>query len=157
MKNKNKSTNLSAGRRKFFVTLGWSLLGLVLTGMIWIIGRFLSYSQNDPGLGPVCFSPPEDYPVGTAVTRERVALFRDQKGFWAVTTICPHLGCKPLFESEGRVFVCPCHGSRFDCEGRLLNGPAEKPMALAMLNLDPHGNLVAHPEKTALAGHRFRP
>jgi len=37
---------------------------------------------------------------------------------------CPHLGCTVQRDSEG--FVCPCHGSRFDLEGRWLSGPAKR-------------------------------
>ena len=37
---------------------------------------------------------------------------------------CPHLGCVLKWNSAERTWDCPCHGSRFDQEGRLLNNPA---------------------------------
>ena len=37
---------------------------------------------------------------------------------------CPHLGCALTWDPKQRVWECPCHGSRFDHEGRLLDGPA---------------------------------
>lgn len=37
---------------------------------------------------------------------------------------CPHLGCALKWNKEERSWDCPCHGSRFDEKGRLLNGPA---------------------------------
>ncbi len=37
---------------------------------------------------------------------------------------CPHLGCVLKWNSAERTWDCPCHGSRFDAEGRLLNNPA---------------------------------
>lgn len=37
---------------------------------------------------------------------------------------CPHLGCALKWNPAERSWDCPCHGSRFDEEGRLLDGPA---------------------------------
>ncbi|MBM4321630.1 MAG: Rieske (2Fe-2S) protein, partial [Deltaproteobacteria bacterium] len=36
---------------------------------------------------------------------------------------CPHLGCR-IDQLDGEALLCPCHGSRFDLEGRPLTGPA---------------------------------
>ncbi len=54
-----------------------------------------------------------------------VALFRTEKGVYAVSTICTHLGCivKPV---TGSGFDCPCHGSKFSADGSVLRGPAPK-------------------------------
>lgn len=38
---------------------------------------------------------------------------------------CPHLGCKLERNRDEDTWECPCHGSRFGCEGRLLDGPAQ--------------------------------
>ncbi len=40
---------------------------------------------------------------------------------------CPHQGCPVDWKVER--FGCPCHGSEFDAEGRVLNGPASKPLS----------------------------
>jgi Rieske Fe-S protein len=37
---------------------------------------------------------------------------------------CPHLGCTVHRDREGKGFVCPCHGSRFDERGKRIAGPA---------------------------------
>ncbi len=37
---------------------------------------------------------------------------------------CPHLGCSLKWNKEEHTWDCPCHGSRFDEEGRLLDNPA---------------------------------
>ena len=37
---------------------------------------------------------------------------------------CPHLGCALKWDPGQRVWECPCHGSRFDADGKLLDGPA---------------------------------
>ena len=45
----------------------------------------------------------------------------------AVSPICTHLGC--TVEIEQARLVCPCHGSTYDREGKVLRGPAEEPLA----------------------------
>ncbi|HEX5077487.1 MAG TPA: ubiquinol-cytochrome c reductase iron-sulfur subunit [Gemmatimonadaceae bacterium] len=47
--------------------------------------------------------------------------------FTALSPICTHLGC--TVEIEESRLVCPCHGSNYDREGRVLRGPAEHPLA----------------------------
>ena len=41
--------------------------------------------------------------------------------FW---TICTHARCPVVYQAAGGQFHCPCHGSLFDGEGRVLQGPA---------------------------------
>jgi Rieske Fe-S protein len=47
--------------------------------------------------------------------------------FAALSPICTHLGC--TVEIEQSRLICPCHGSNYDREGRVLRGPAEFPLA----------------------------
>ncbi len=41
---------------------------------------------------------------------------------------CTHLGCAYHWAAQRREFVCPCHGSRFAADGRVLAGPAPRPL-----------------------------
>lgn len=52
-------------------------------------------------------------------------------GFEAVVNIlsfsakrCPHLGCALKWNKSERTWDCPCHGSRFTCDGKLIDNPA---------------------------------
>ena len=38
---------------------------------------------------------------------------------------CPHLGCELVWNPDEKSWDCPCHGSRFDCDGKLLDNPAQ--------------------------------
>jgi Rieske Fe-S protein len=61
---------------------------------------------------------------------EHVAAFRDDSGILhAVSATCTHLGCQVQFNTAERTWDCPCHGSRFDIEGRVLQGPAVDDLA----------------------------
>jgi len=44
--------------------------------------------------------------------------------------VCPHLGCKLRYNPHARIWECPCHGSRFDDIGHVLNTPAIRPAVL---------------------------
>jgi glycine/D-amino acid oxidase-like deaminating enzyme/nitrite reductase/ring-hydroxylating ferredoxin subunit len=53
------------------------------------------------------------------------AAYRDHKGeLHLLSSICPHTGCNVSWNPSEVSWDCPCHGSRFDIEGKLLNGPA---------------------------------
>lgn len=55
----------------------------------------------------------------------RVAAFRDQQGdLKKFNAVCPHMGCTVQWNDAQKTFDCPCHGSRFDTEGGVLEGPA---------------------------------
>lgn len=60
---------------------------------------------------------------------ERLAVYRDHDGrLHALSAICTHQGCQVAFNASERSWDCPCHGSRFDLDGRVLDGPATKPL-----------------------------
>lgn len=43
-----------------------------------------------------------------------------------IKLICPHMKCQLVFNREEKTWDCPCHGSRFDIDGNLIEGPAKK-------------------------------
>jgi glycine/D-amino acid oxidase-like deaminating enzyme/nitrite reductase/ring-hydroxylating ferredoxin subunit len=60
-----------------------------------------------------------------------VAEYLDDDGvIHQVSPVCPHLGCHVTFNTAEVSWDCPCHGSRFDVDGQVLQGPAVR-------NLDP--------------------
>ena len=55
----------------------------------------------------------------------RYAVYRDPEGrVHALSAICPHLRCTVQWNTAEKTWDCPCHGSRFTPDGRVLNGPA---------------------------------
>jgi glycine/D-amino acid oxidase-like deaminating enzyme/nitrite reductase/ring-hydroxylating ferredoxin subunit len=56
-----------------------------------------------------------------------VAVYRDERGvLHERSAMCTHLGCIVHWNSSERTWDCPCHGSRFDKSGKVLNGPANR-------------------------------
>ncbi|HYO10209.1 MAG TPA: FAD-dependent oxidoreductase [Tepidisphaeraceae bacterium] len=63
----------------------------------------------------------------------KVACYRDSQGqLHQFTAVCPHLQCIVSWNGLERSWDCPCHGSRFDALGKVVNGPANT-------NLEPMG------------------
>jgi glycine/D-amino acid oxidase-like deaminating enzyme/nitrite reductase/ring-hydroxylating ferredoxin subunit len=59
-----------------------------------------------------------------------VAVYRDADGeLHRRDARCPHLGCVVGWNATERTWDCPCHGSRFDAQGRVINGPAATDLA----------------------------
>ncbi len=59
------------------------------------------------------------------VDGNKMAVYRDESGeLHAVSAKCTHLGCFVTWNTAERSWDCPCHGSRFDCSGHVLQGPA---------------------------------
>ena len=57
---------------------------------------------------------------------KRYACYRDEKGnLHRISAKCPHMGCELAWNEEELSWDCPCHGSRFDYEGKLLDNPAQ--------------------------------
>lgn len=57
---------------------------------------------------------------------KKIALYCDKQGdLHRFSAICPHRGCIVSWNSTEKSFDCPCHGSRFDCHGKVVNGPAK--------------------------------
>ncbi len=55
----------------------------------------------------------------------KVAVFRDEAGeLHRRSAVCTHLGCIVGWNAAASTWDCPCHGSRFDRFGKVLNGPA---------------------------------
>jgi nitrite reductase/ring-hydroxylating ferredoxin subunit len=54
-----------------------------------------------------------------------VAVYRDEAGECRrMSPVCPHLGCFVSWNGGEKSWDCPCHGSRFDRYGKVVNGPA---------------------------------
>src|SRR4030095_3579848 len=81
----------------------------------WITGGDVDSVENIP-------------PDGGGILRDglqKLAVYRDTHGsIHQMSAGCTHLGCIVNWNSAEKTWDCPCHGSRFDKIGKVLNGPA---------------------------------
>lgn len=118
----------------------WSAAGAMLFALLGSLRLPKAAIVAPPSKGfgvtlPDSLPPGEPYiPPGRAV-----AVFRDDQGVYAISTICTHLGCVVKANPEG--FECPCHGSRFARDGAVAKGPAPKPLRWLQVKAD-NGNWI---------------
>ena len=60
------------------------------------------------------------------VERRDVWVVKNGDDVTAFSPVCPHLGCRYNWNAEDQHFVCPCHGSVFSKDGKVLHGPAPR-------------------------------
>ena len=65
----------------------------------------------------------------TTITKKAVWAVKQANGaVTAFSPMCPHLGCGYRWAASARQFQCPCHGSVYDVTGKVLAGPAPRPL-----------------------------
>jgi glycine/D-amino acid oxidase-like deaminating enzyme/nitrite reductase/ring-hydroxylating ferredoxin subunit len=90
--------------------------------------RFVAERIKQRGTRPIADLAPGEGAIVSAAG-EKVAGFRDADGtLHAVSSRCTHLGCQVVWNAAEKTWDCPCHASRFDVDGSVLNGPAVKPL-----------------------------
>jgi cytochrome b6-f complex iron-sulfur subunit len=99
---------------------------------------------------------PADFPPGsgTFLPDRRLYVFNGADGFYAISSVCTHLGCNVKHGARG--FGCPCHGSEFDENGQVVQGPAPKALAWYALSLSPHAQLVVDLDQQVSPEFRLR-
>ena len=101
---------------------------LYLSGLLALGGliRFLEYQTEPPSKTDFDLGPAATYPIGSRTLLPDVpaVLLHTESGFSALSLVCTHLGCTVEQSADG--FACPCHGSRFDSQGNMVHGPANK-------------------------------
>ena len=164
------NTNASAtefkqdqGRRKFLLRLSWTGLGLFSTTLLAVMLRFFWPRVTSRPTRSVQVGFPDDYRPGQVVYHRGRKLFivRDEKGFLSLSARCTHLGCMVVWNRDHHMFLCPCHGGKYDVEGRNVEGPPPRPLDLLALRLDDNGFLVVDQDTIIKRGKgpapRFRP
>lgn len=103
----------------------WGMTSSMIAAMI-ICGKIMGKEKLYEGV----FSPQRFF-VQAAAKNLLIDIGENVKGLWKgyfgeEEHRCPHMGCALEWNEEEQSWDCPCHGSRFDREGDLLDNPAQK-------------------------------
>ncbi|HEX5171693.1 MAG TPA: Rieske (2Fe-2S) protein [Cyclobacteriaceae bacterium] len=80
--------------------------------------------------------------VGGAIVKNGIVVIRTSADVYvALSNRCTHQACTVDYKSSNQQLVCPCHGSRFDNNGDVVQGPAAK--ALSRYAVSVSGNILA--------------
>lgn len=129
--NKAAEVSVSAPSRREFLYYIWGAsmaltLGQVTIGTLWFAyprfkagefgGTFSLLTGDLPLVGAAPISRPEG----------RFWLSMPEEGFVALYAVCTHLGCLPKWVETNFRFECPCHGSKYELDGKYIEGPAPR-------------------------------
>jgi len=145
--NENLSAHRTGSTRREFLklfTIGLSSL-IAIVIVIPMVGILVGTIYRKKKLRWAKVAEMDSLPVGepTKVSwrDEKVdAFIREamERDVWAIkhsatevtifSPVCPHLGCRYDWHPEKHEFICPCHGSMYSITGKVLGGPAPRPL-----------------------------
>lgn len=79
-------------------------------------------------LPPDLLKPGGQVKVRLAGVDEPILVWRTEQGERAATVTCPHYGSEVHYNAAEGTLDCPSHGSRFAQDGKVLHGPAKRPL-----------------------------
>jgi cytochrome b6-f complex iron-sulfur subunit len=116
---------------------------LYLSGALALGGllRFLDHDSHPTPQTEFDLGPASNYPLNsrTVLPNPPAVLLHTENGFSALSLVCTHLGCTVEDNMQG--FACPCHGSRFDTNGKVTHGPAQTSLRPLRVEVTDEGNL----------------
>lgn len=133
-------------RRNFFKVVSSIVTGFIIVTLgIPMVESMVGSASNKKSktyskltsLNSIHEGTPENLPL--VITKEDAFIKETQpENVWAVKTtgedirvfspICPHLGCRYQWHAQKNLFICPCHNSVFNKEGKVVSGPAPRPL-----------------------------
>ncbi|MFC1491296.1 ubiquinol-cytochrome c reductase iron-sulfur subunit [Nitrospinota bacterium] len=150
--------------RRTLLSIGWIASLASMAGPAFANIRYLF--PNILYETPTAFKlrKPAEYPSGSISFEEdsRLFVFHDRHGFQAVSAICTHLRCTigPFGPPSDQFKVvhsrCPCHGSIFDNRGRVLAGPAPRPLDFFRVSLNPDERLLVDTQDIVTSDTYFK-
>ena len=138
--------------RRAWIGLAWGAFSAASVAALAATGRFMFPNVlNEP---PQQFKAgfPNEYGMGVDerwkdkfgiwLVRTPDDLEQHASGFYALITVCTHLGCTPNYLSAENKFKCPCHGSGYRLTGINFEGPTPRPLERARVALADDGQIL---------------
>lgn len=146
----------SVSRRDF---LGLASLGAVILSGLTALGGILRFSKPNVHYEESMqfkIGTSDNYPVGLVKKLEdkKVYIFSNPEGLHAISSICTHLGCLVAITEAG--FQCPCHGSKYNRDGKVIAGPAPRDLPWLEISQRVDGSLMVNAAKEVKTGTFYK-
>jgi len=125
---------MPASRRFFILSSLIASGGAAFMGTLYPLFRYLFPSRKAGAVKTASVK----IPLGeVAIGESRFFKFKgkpailirlNQQKVVALSAVCTHLGCVVKYSESDKMLKCPCHGAKFDITGKVLGGPAPKPL-----------------------------
>ena len=118
-------------RREFLYYIWGASIAMLLGGggaaLIWFaLPRFAEGTFGGTfNLSPARVPSPNTAPTQVPEGRFWVSNVQDE-GVVVLFGVCTHLGCLPKWSPSNFRFECPCHGSKYELNGKYIEGPAPR-------------------------------
>ena len=138
--------------RRGWLGLSWGAFTAATAGCLAATGRFMfpNVLNEPPQQFTIGF--PDEYVdgvderwkdrFGVWIIRTPFDIVHESSGFYALFSICTHLGCTPNWLAAENKFKCPCHGSGFRPTGVNFEGPAPRPLERTRIVLAEDGQIL---------------
>jgi cytochrome b6-f complex iron-sulfur subunit len=143
-----------SSRRDFMAWGLWGILGVIGASLAWPVvelatrrtgggKRLVYYPAVDLAELPESGVKKVEMTLrGGSLPDTRVFIRQEPGGrLTAFSAICTHLGCLVNFNRIKSEFLCPCHGGRYDMDGKVVAGPPPAPLARLPLKVE-HGRVM---------------
>ena len=138
--------------RRGWMGLAWGAFTAASAGCLAATGRFMFPNVLNEPPQQFAIGFPEEYGEGVDerfkdrfgvwIVRTENDFTHETSGFYALFSICTHLGCTPNWLSAENKFKCPCHGSGFRPTGINFEGPAPRPLERTRIVRAEDGQIV---------------
>jgi len=134
--------------RRAVLRLAW--VGIIAASALTIepLAKYLTSKEDRLSSPLVVYNKPLDKNSDWQNTANaRVWVKQDSLGVMALVATCTHLGCEVNYFPDKKQWLCPCHASIYDVEGRPVSGPAPKALPRVAVERKSDGTLIIDTSK----------
>lgn len=140
--NKKEKPEKTIDRRQF-INKAWKIAGFLALAEFTFVG--LKSIKNNGFIIDQSTSNYVDAGALNEIKKGKITSFRASRfyifrssdgGLLAFSAACSHLGCAINWDTEKQEFICPCHSSKFDIKGNVLNSPAPRALDLHPVKIE---------------------
>lgn len=117
--------------RRQVLSLGRKTLLVLGIGCLYPVSHYLRAKENQLAMARIAISEMPLKMHWQRLGQTRFWLRQGNDGVEGMWASCTHLGCEVSYDSEQELWLCPCHGSRFNRDGQPVQGPAVNPLSRA--------------------------